>query len=82
MEATNRTEWWFSVLALLPALAIASVYAEAFLAAHVLGHTPIPTVEDPKNLVTAPLHSTLLMLSVLPGAVCTICAKPSAVAES
>ena len=66
-----RAEWWFGVLALLPALATTSVYAEAFLASRALHHWPIPSVEDPKHLATAPLHviSTILLLSVLPGAI-------------
>lgn len=66
-----RTEWWFVLLAFLPALATASVYAEAFVASRALGHWPIPSVEDPKDLVTAPLHgvSTFLVLTLLPGAI-------------
>src|SRR5215471_7102947 len=66
-----RTERWFIVLCLLPALAIASVYAEALLASHALKHRPIPSLEDPKSLVTAPVHfvSTMLVLSVFPATV-------------
>jgi len=71
LQARARAEWWFSLLALLPALAIGCVYAEAFLASRSLGHWPTPSIEDPKNLPTAPLHvvSAILVLSVLPGAV-------------
>ena len=66
-----RTEWWFGVLALLPAIATMSVYAEAFLASRTLHHWPIPSVADPQHLDKAPLHviSTILLLSVLPGAI-------------
>lgn len=71
METRPRVEWWFCLLGLLPALAIACVYAEASLASFALGHWPIPSIEDPKGLPTAPLHfvSAMLVLSVLPGAV-------------
>ena len=67
----TRVERWFSLLASLPAIAIASVYTEAFLASRSLGHWPIPSVDDPKDLSTAAFHamSALLILSVLPGAV-------------
>src|SRR3954468_22415315 len=66
-----RTEWWFGTVALVPALATASVYAEAFLASRALNHWPIPSLEDPKDLVSAPLHvvSAILLVSVLPAAV-------------
>lgn len=71
MEGRARAEWWFCVLALLPVLAIASVYSEAFLASRTLGHWPIPSLEDPKGLPTWALHyvSALLVLSTLPGAI-------------
>lgn len=66
-----RTEWWFVLLALLPALATISVYTEAFLASQVLGHWPIPSLDDPKQLVTAPLHSVtaILVLLMLPAGI-------------
>lgn len=59
------------VLALLPVLAMASVYSEASLASRTLGHWPIPSLEDPKELPTWALHyvSALLVLSTLPGAI-------------
>jgi hypothetical protein len=64
----RRVEWWFSVLCLVPALALVSVYGEALLASAFLGHWPVPSVEDPKALPTAPLHwvSTGLFLAVWP----------------
>ena len=70
LDETSRVKWWFGLLTLLPALATASVWAEAFLASRALGHWPTPSLEDPKDLVTAPLHvvSALLVLAMLPGA--------------
>ena len=67
----SSIEWWFVLLALLPALATAFVYVEAFLASRALGHWPIPSLDDPKDLVTAPLHrlSAILVLLVLPGGI-------------
>jgi hypothetical protein len=74
-----RTEWWFVLLALLPALATAAVYCEALLASRALGHWPIPSVDDPKDLVTAPLHqlSGILVVLVIPGAIflAAVCVK-------
>ena len=66
-----RPEWWFLCLAGLPALSTILVYGEACIASLMLGHWPIPYVDDPKQLATAPLHfvSTLVLLAVLPGAI-------------
>jgi hypothetical protein len=71
MEGRARAEWWFCMLALLPVLATASVYSEAFLASRTLGHWPIPSLEDPNDLPTWALHyvSAVLVLSTLPGAI-------------
>ena len=70
MEERARAEWWFCMLALLPVLATACVYFEAFLASRTLGHWPIPSLEDPKHLPTWALHyvSAGLLVSTLPGA--------------
>ncbi len=71
MECRARAEWWFCALALLPVLATACMYSEAFLASRALGHWPIPSLEDPQDLPTWPLHyvSAALLLSTPPGAV-------------
>jgi hypothetical protein len=54
---------------MVPGLAVSSVYLEGLLASTALGHWPVPSVDDPKYLVTAPLHvvSALLLLLVVPG---------------
>jgi hypothetical protein len=49
-------EWLFRVLALSPAAFLALVYGEASMASVTLGHWPVPSAEDPKALVAAPLH--------------------------
>ncbi len=49
-------EWLFRALALSPVIFLGLVYGEASIAAFALGHWPIPSAEDPKALVTAPLH--------------------------
>lgn len=71
LSSRLSVEWWFVLLAVLPALATASVYGEAFVASRALGHWPIASLDDPKNLVTAPLHrvSALLVLLVLPAGI-------------
>jgi hypothetical protein len=64
----RQIEWWFGVLCVIPALALVCVYGEALLASRFLGHWPVPSLEDPKALPTAPLHwvSTVLFLAVWP----------------
>jgi hypothetical protein len=68
MHDRHRIEWWFYALALLPLLALGTVYLEASLASIVLGHWPIPSLNDPKDLPTAPLHflAGALLLVALP----------------
>ena|SRR5687768_8669041 len=63
-----RIEPWFRNLCLLPMLALGCVYFETLVAALTLGHWPVPSVNDPKHLLTAPLHlvSTALVLLLHP----------------
>jgi hypothetical protein len=67
---TARHPWWPGLVALAPAFFVAVVYLEAFLASRALGHWPIPSLEDPKGLATAPLHlvSSALFLALVPAA--------------
>jgi hypothetical protein len=55
-DVTARHLRSLSLAALAPAFVVALVYVEAFLASRALGNWPIPSLEDPKGLVTAPLH--------------------------
>ena len=68
MARSAQVERWFKIVCLLPLVALVSVYAEAIAAARVLGHWPIPSVNDPKDLATGPLHliSSVLVLAQLP----------------
>jgi hypothetical protein len=50
-------EPWFAILCFLPLAATVLVYIEAVLASIFLGHWPIPSANDPKDLPTWPLHS-------------------------
>lgn len=70
MERPPSPNPWFRLLYALPWLALGCVYLEALLAALTLGHWPIPSINDPKDLQIAPIHllSTLISLSVYPGA--------------
>jgi hypothetical protein len=65
-----RVERWFALLCAFPALTVGCVYAEAILASFVLGHWPVPSQNDPKDLSTAPFHvaSTVLVLLFQPAA--------------
>jgi len=69
VDRHTSPEPWFRFLCALPWLALGSVYLEALLAALTLGYWPIPSLNDPKDLPTGPLHvlSTLLVLSLYPG---------------
>lgn len=69
VERHSSPDPWFRLLCALPWLAFGCVYLEALLAALTLGHWPIPSLNDPKDLQTAPLHvlSTLVLVSVYPG---------------
>jgi len=68
---TMTPPWWFKLLCLAPILFVLCVYLEAAIAAAMLGHWPVPNLEDPKALPTAPLHvvATILLLSLPAGVV-------------
>jgi len=70
----RRIETWLAVLCAVPIVTIAGVYGEATLASVVLGHWPQPSLNDPKDLPTWPLHlaNTLLILAVYPAALFTL----------
>ena len=61
----------FRFLALSPVLFLGLVYTEACAAWHVLGHWPVPSVDDPGALPTAPLHllSGCALLALVPAAI-------------
>ena len=65
---TVVVETWFRNLCLVPSLVLFSVHAEALSATVALGHWPVPSVDDPKYLATAPMHlvSTALVLLLYP----------------
>jgi hypothetical protein len=72
MTSTTATPaWWFKLLCLGPLLFLLCVYLEAGLASFILGHWPVPSLEDPKDLPTASLHwfGTALFLSLPAGVV-------------
>jgi hypothetical protein len=59
---------WFLLVSAVPWLLIVTGYVEAVLASVVLGHWPRPSLDDPKQLATAPLHLIyqLLFIGLLP----------------
>ena len=61
-------EKWFAITCLVPISATVFVEIEAVLARVVLGYWPVPSANDPKNLLTFPLHiiSSILVLGSLP----------------
>jgi hypothetical protein len=65
---SRQVEWWLKLLCLVPMLALACIYVEAALAARFLGHWPVPSIEDPKELPTAAFHwvSTVFFLGSWP----------------
>lgn len=69
MDGRLPPDFWFRLLCALPWLTLGCVYLEALLAALTLGHWPVPSLDDPKDLLTAPLHivSTLFVLTICPG---------------
>jgi hypothetical protein len=74
MSAGRRTEWWFPPLCLFPLAALTSIYFEAFVARIVLGHWPIPSLNDPKDVASGSLHliTAVFVVSVYPAAVFTV----------
>ncbi|HYS55880.1 MAG TPA: hypothetical protein VER58_19130 [Thermoanaerobaculia bacterium] len=68
MLKSIRVERWFSAVCAMPLTTLGFVYFEAVAAAIALGHWPVPSLNDPKDLLTWPLHafSTILLLSSFP----------------
>jgi hypothetical protein len=66
--AVALLELLFRTLALNPIVFLGLVYGEAWAASVSLGHWPIPSVQDPKSLPTAPLHflSQCAFLALVP----------------
>ena len=66
-----HVEWWFKAATLLPGVTAAFVHAEAWLASLALGHWPVPSLDDPKDLATWPVHSLSwgLFLAMYPAAI-------------
>lgn len=62
------------VLCATPFVVTACVYLEASLAALSLGHWPTPSVNDPKDLTTWPLHllAAAGVLLIYPAAIFTV----------
>ena len=61
---------WFSTLCTLPWLVAASAYIEACVVRLILSRWPRPSYDDPKQLVTAPVHLIFqLLLISLPVAI-------------
>lgn len=58
----QRVEWWFSALCTLPWLVFLGPYVEACAARLALSKWPRPTLDDPKQLATAPLHFVFQLL--------------------
>lgn len=74
--STQRVERWFALVCCFPWFVLVVFYLEAVAALASLGHWPVPSLDDPKNLPTAPLHllSTLFVLALLPVMVLTLLA--------
>jgi len=74
MVKQARVERWFVLLCAAPLIVSISVYVEASIAALSLGHWPTPSVNDPKDLATWPLHLLVaaLVLTVYPAAIFTV----------
>ena len=60
----QRTERLLASLCAIPIAIVILIYGEAIIVRLMLGHWPVPSVDDPSSLATAPLDILIALLIV------------------